>query len=367
MKEELEERDWLCSLLFIKGLGRKRIARIYERFGSFSTLEHVDEDELAMHGELPSSIAAAIARKLTRIHVLADKQRLKQAGKTFLCFLDEEYPVALQEIPDRPLLLFYEGDSSLLQKPIVAVVGARKPTPYGRSACQFLTDQLSNSGFVIVSGLALGIDTDAHISAMRAGGGTIAVLGCGIDVVYPRSNKWLYGEIRKKGLLLSEHPPGTQPVPGLFPERNRIISGLALGTLIVEAAEKSGSLITADCALEQGKDVFAVPGPIYSEMSVGPHNLIKQGAKLVTNAGDIVEEWVHRFSIPHLLPTSRTKVSVTDEEEALLSLLSHDPIHWNQLVQNMPAKAQRMLDKNLLTLETKGLIRSMPGGFYVKN
>lgn len=367
MKEQLAERDWLCSLVVMKGLGRKRIIRLFERYGSFSAIGELHTEQLVQEGELPLSLATVLAERLHPAQVEADKSELQQAGIQYFCFLDAHYPEALKEIPDPPLLLFYKGDVTLVQKSSVAVVGARKPTPYGRAACQFLTDQLSNMGFVIVSGLALGIDAIAHQSAIRAGGDTIAVLGCGIDIVYPRSNAALFSQIRQHGLLLSEHPPGTNPLPGLFPERNRIISGLALGTLVVEAAEKSGSLITADCALEQGRDVFAVPGPIFSEMSAGPHNLLKQGAKLVTNAADIVEEWTHQLTNVLQPSTLRIKAMPTEIEKEVLSFLSYDPIHWNQLAELVSTQTRRMLDKHLLTLETKSLIRSLPGGFYVKN
>ncbi|MET3288480.1 UNVERIFIED_CONTAM: DNA processing protein [Brevibacillus sp. OAP136] len=366
MKESLLERDWLYSLRIRKGVGRRTLQRLFERYGCFSVIRQLDQEELSRELQISPTIGAAILSQLVPEQIEWEKQRRVMAGQRFICILDPEFPESLREIPDPPMLLFYAGELSLLQKPLVAVVGARKPTSYGRASCQFLTEQLSNLGLGIVSGLALGIDAIAHQTAIRTGGTTIAVLGCGIDIVYPRSNTGLFAQIKEKGLLLSEHPYGTSPVPGLFPERNRIISGLSLGTLVVEAAEKSGSLITADCALEQGRDVFAVPGPIFSEMSAGPHNLIKQGAKLVTNAADLAEEWIGQLATSAHIPL-REKPKVNDEEREVLALLTHEPLHHNQLADMVPAEVNRMLNKHLLMLETKGLIRSLPGGFYVKN
>ncbi|MGO0061735.1 DNA-processing protein DprA [Brevibacillus fluminis] len=366
MKENLLERDWLYSLRIRKGVGRRTLQRLFDMYGCFSVIGQLDREELCRELQLSPAIGAALRSQLVPEQIEREKQRRLVAGQRFICILDPEFPESLREIPDPPMLLFYEGELSLLQKPLVAVVGARKPTSYGRSACQFLTEQLSNLGVGIVSGLALGIDAIAHQTAIRTGGATIAVLGCGLDIVYPRSNAGLFAQIKEKGLIVSEHPYGTSPLPGLFPERNRIISGLSLGTLVVEAAEKSGSLITADCALEQGRDVFAVPGPIFSEMSVGPHNLIKQGAKLVTNAADLAEEWIGRLATGVHIPL-REKPKVNDEEQEILSLLSHEPLHFNQLSGLVKTESTRMLNKHLLMLETKGLIRSLPGGFYVKN
>jgi len=342
----LQDRDWLYSLVIIPELGRRRLSQWHGEAGSFRT---------------------AAERKLikTEAQVIRDQQARLEAGVDFVCLLDEEYPMLLREIPDPPLILFYRGNLMLLRQPGIAVVGSRRPTPYGRAACSFLVKQLAEAGLVIVSGLACGIDGEAHRTALRCAGGTIAVLGCGIDQIYPRSHAALYREIAADGLILSEYPPGTPPVPGLFPERNRIVSGLAMGVLIVEAAEKSGSLITADCALEQGREVFAVPGPIFSDVSAGPHNLIKQGAKLVTSSADITSECMH------LLPSGSTvarssAASISGEEQSLLQQIGYEPVHWDELHARMPITELPALNRNLLCLEAKGLIGSLPGGYYVR-
>jgi DNA processing protein len=364
-RTEWEERDWLYTLVLTSGLGRRTLRTIYEEWGSFrAAVERLPE--LARRFGWSDAVASNLAARLSEWNLRRKRAELLRAGFQFVCFLDEEYPVALREIPDAPLLLFYKGELGLLKRPAIGVVGSRKPTPYGRAACAHLVKQLSEAGFVIVSGLAYGIDAEAHRSCLRAGGQTVGVLGCGIDQIYPPSNRKLFEEIGNIGLLLSEHPPGVPPIPGLFPERNRIISGLSLGVLVVEAAARSGSLITADCALEQGREVFAVPGPIFSEVSVGPHNLIKQGAKLVTSSSDMIEEFSHLLPACSSASSPSPGTTCDPEEQTLMALISHEPIHWDELASALSPELYRRLDQHLLRLEGKGLIMSMPGGFYVR-
>ncbi|MFY0542800.1 DNA-processing protein DprA [Brevibacillus sp. H7] len=346
---ELWERDWLYSLVITPGLGRRRLRDMYNERGSFQ--------EVAEH-------FFDITGQITREQVVLDKQARLRNGVEFVSFLDEEYPEMLGEIPDPPLLLFYRGDLALLKQPCIGVVGSRKPTAYGRAACGFLVKQLVDAGFVIVSGLAYGIDGEAHRTALRQGGGTVAVLGCGIDQVYPSSHRALYREISSSGLVLSEYPPGIPPVPGLFPERNRIVSGLSCGVLIVEAAEQSGSLITADCALEQGREVFAVPGPIFSEVSAGPHNLIKQGAKLVTSSADIVAECTHLVLPAAPVASDNRLDGIEPEEKRLFERLTYEAAHWDELYASVGPADRPTLNRSLLRLEAKGLVCSLPGGYY---
>ncbi len=349
---EMTERDWLYSLMIIPGLGRKRVRDMYTECGSIHEIFDRFPD---------------VAKNKSLDQVRMDKYARIKAGVEFVCWLDDNYPAMLREIPDPPLILFYRGDLTLLERPCIAVVGSRKPTAYGRAACGYLVKQLVETGFVIVSGLAYGIDGEAHRTALRSGGGTVAVLGCGIDQVYPASHRSLYQEISTSGLILSEYQPGTPPLPGLFPERNRIVSGVSLGVLIMEAAERSGSLITADCALEQGREVFAVPGPIFSEVSAGPHNLIKQGAKLVTRCADITSEFMHLF--PSQKPVSEKNSlsrEIDPQEKQLLDLLSYEPVHWDELHASVDSEIRNFLNHILLRLETKGMISSLAGGYYVR-
>lgn len=365
--ERVDERDWLFVLTMIPGLGRKRIREIYETFGSFAWA--VEEwEEVSKQFKLPPAVLLEAQKQLRQQSIFQQIKKREMEGVNYLCFLDDNFPQQLRHIPDPPLSLFYQGDIDLLHLPAIGVVGSRKPTPYGRACCAHLVKELAAAGLVIVSGMAYGIDGEAHQAALKAGGKTIGVLGCGIDQVYPERHRALYKKVESQGLLLSEHPPGTPPVPGLFPERNRIISGLSLGVLVIEAAEKSGSLITADCALEQGRDVFAVPGTIFSSVSAGPHNLIKQGAKLVTTSEDVLEEW------DHLIPReeksgcvkSAGHLSLDDDELAVWTAITHEGIHADQLRDQLGPNGNRSLHQTLIRLEAKGVIASLPGGYFAR-
>jgi DNA processing protein len=220
---------------------------------------------------------------------------------------------------------------------------------------------------IVASGVAYGIDAEAHRTALRHNGGTIGVLGCGIDQVYPSSNRPLYHEMEEKGLILSEYPPGTQPLPGFFPERNRIISGISLGVVIIEAALKSGSLITAQFALEQGREVFAVPGPIFSHLSAGPHNLIQEGAKLVTGWEDIRSElMIMTPDVPKAWNETAEETALSESERLLLEQIGYQPIHWDELFAVMDPDIRKTMDRDLLQLEGKGYLSGLPGGYYTR-
>ncbi|MFD2371283.1 DNA-processing protein DprA [Brevibacillus sp. GCM10020057] len=363
----MQERDWLYVLSLVPGLGRKRIRSLYERYGSFADAVK-DWPSLERAWKLPAKVSEQICQ-----HIKEEKARIlvEQREKNscqYLCFFDSDYPDQLRHIPDFPLVLFCKGDTALLHQPSIGVVGSRKPTPYGRACCAHLVKELAQHGLVIVSGLAQGIDGEAHQSALQAGGKTVGVLGCGIDQVYPAGHRALYRKIESLGLLVSEYPPGTPPLPGLFPERNRIISGLCLGIVVVEGAEKSGSLVTADCALEQGRDVFAVPGSIFSSVSAGPHNLIKQGAKLVTSSADVLEEWSHLLPIRE---AACTRADVAEEtldewERAVLEAVTPEGTHQDELTVRLSPEARPMLHRSLLQLEAKGKIVCLPGGYFAK-
>lgn len=362
---ELKERDILYSLAILPGVGRKTLYALHQLLGSYHPLLTEDGRALLAEMRLPQRVQEVVIRAMRTRQVLADKSERLQRRLSFLCFLDEQFPPLLREIPDPPALLFYKGNLDLLKRPMLGVVGTRRPTAYGKAACRFLTTGLARAGFVIVSGLAQGIDAEAHRAALEQGGGTIAVLGSGIEQIYPRQNRQLYHKIAENGLLLSEYAPSEPPRPGLFPERNRLISGLSLGVLIVEAAERSGSLITAECALEQGKEVFAVPGPIFSGVSAGPHNLIKEGAKLVSRLQDVFEEF--RQYVAPVSDRGMSRVAALPAvEQRLLDLLGYEPVHWEALYAQLDPAGRSTLDRTLLYLETKGLIAALPGGYYVK-
>jgi DNA processing protein len=282
------------------------------------------------------------------------------------------YPRLLEEIHDPPLILYARGNLEALDLPNVAIVGTRRPTYYGAQMAEGLGSDLAQRGICVTSGLARGIDAAAHRGCLDATGTTIAVLGCGIDIVYPREHAHLTRRILDKGLLLSEFLPGTSPSPQNFPVRNRIISGLALGTLIVEASEYSGSLITARLAMEQNREVFALPGNLTTTQSFGPNFLIKQGAKLVQSWRDIVEEFPPELRLEilareELRPRPEPELGfITEEEMRLLDILSPDQaIQFDRLYRICGVEISRLSDL-LLNLEMKGRVRQLPGNLYFK-
>ena len=272
--------------------------------------------------------------------------------------LDEAYPPLLREIADPPFCFFARGDVALLRRPLFAVVGTRRPSPYGVNAARMFARELTRAGLVVTSGLARGIDAAAHDESLLAGGSTVAVLGTGLDVIYPREHKRLTERISENGCVVTEYPPGTQPRAMNFPTRNRIIAGLSVGTLVVEATDRSGSLITARLAAEQGRDVFAVPGSVFSRVSDGPHALIQSGAKLVRGASDILEELGWEV-------TPRCEIDA--RHSPLVALLSYeDPRHVDELSvrSGLP---HNELAAMLLELELGGIVRSLPGARYVRS
>ncbi len=281
---------------------------------------------------------------------------------------DEDFPQLLSEIPGPPKLLYVDGDPEILHLPALAIVGSRNPSKGGeRNAFEFAR-HLTSVGFTIVSGLAQGIDTAAHRGALAAGGKTIAFLGHGIDRIYPASNKDLAEEIAANGALVSEFPLGTHPGKENFPQRNRLISGLSLGTLVVEAARRSGSLITARLAAEQGREVFALPGSIHNPLARGCHELIRQGAKLVETSDDIVNELaplVTQILQNTMESTSKEKTeeSLDDEYVQLRNSMGHDPISVDQLAANSGLTIDQV-SSMLLILELQGEIESLSGGRY---
>jgi DNA processing protein len=293
-------------------------------------------------------------------------------GCRFLLLGEPGYPSLLEEIYDPPLILYARGHLEILEKTCIAIVGTRKPTLYGLQMAQGLAADLGSRGLCIISGLARGIDGAAHRGCIEENGSTIAVLGCGIDVIYPREHGHLTQKILQNGLLLSEFPPGTSPAPQNFPVRNRIISGLALGTLIVEASEYSGSLITARLAMEQNREVFALPGNLTSPQSFGPNFLIKQGAKLVQTWRDIVEELPSEIRQKIFIkedaktPDKPVLDLLSEEEIKLLHLLKTDEaIQFDKLYRGSGLSIPHMSDL-LLNLEMAGRIRQLPGNLYVR-
>jgi len=305
--------------------------------------------------------AAKITNLPKEIDPLKEWGKLRKNGIKIITLLDNNYPALLKEIYDPPPLLYLKG---ILTKDelMLAVVGTRKSSAYGRGVASDLVSNLSRAGLTIVSGLALGIDSFAHQATLQAKGRTVGVLAGGLDLVYPRANYRLAEEILVAGgALISEYPLGTAALKHHFPIRNRIISGLSIGTLVIEAGEKSGALITARLALEQNREVFAVPGSIYSKNSEGPNNLIKMGARAVTKAEDILEP----LNLKQLTSSQEVRKIIADtkEEELILKSFSQDPVHIDQIVKNSGLSTSTV-NSALTLMEMKGKVRNLGGMYY---
>jgi DNA processing protein len=304
--------------------------------------------------------------------VAADERWLAGPGRQLVTWGSPAYPALLASIPDAPLVLFVEGDSSTLSLPQLAIVGSRNPTPIGRDTAAQFARHLTAAGLAITSGLALGIDAAAHRGALAGGGRTIAVQGCGLDRIYPRENAELAQEIAARGALVSDLPTGAPPLKQHFPRRNRLISGLSVGTLVVEAALQSGSLITARLAAEQGREVFAIPGSIHSPLSRGCHRLIRQGAKLVETADDIFSEL--GALLAGLRPATHAEApdpqqdsghALDKDYEILLDALGFEPAAVDTLVARTGLEAGAVASM-LLILELEGRIAQQPGGLFCR-
>lgn len=363
----METKYYHVLLSMVEGLGPKWLATLTKAFGTPQEVWHAPEAEIKAIPRIPRKVVADLIHKrdtLVPEQVLA---KLQQAGIEFIFGDEQVYPPLLKEIFDPPKVLYIKGNPALLQLPMVAIVGARKASPYGLTVAEKLGRELAEAGICVVSGMARGIDTAAHKGALSVNGPTMAVLGCGVDVVYPAENRRLMLEIAKRGLVISEFPPGTGPAAGNFPVRNRIISGLSKGVVIIEAAEKSGSLITADCALEQGRDVFAVPGQISNPLNKGAHKLIKQGAKLVEDVSDILDELgTYSNSFDYSLSRKLSKIDLTVEEKTLYNVISDEPVCSETLIEQTGLEPALVISM-LLVMELKGLIRQMPGERYIRN
>ena len=346
-------RDLLIALSLLPFLTPNRTRLLLEHFDSVEVACDASPNLLQGLLSVTPQQAAEVKNPLREPEA---RRRVAELRASVVTRIDPEYPPMLLEIADPPLALHYRGDLSLLAKPSVAMVGSRRASPYAVNAAHHLGRQVASTGLVVVSGLARGVDAASHSAALDAGGKTIAVLGTGIDVVYPRSHARLFKRIETEGAIVTEFPPGTPPKPEHFPIRNRVISGLAHGTVIIEATSRSGSLITARMAAEQGREVFAVPGSIFSAGSEGTHRLIQYGAKLVHDVNDILEE------LPGHL---RVKQTPAEEPESplrdVLALLSRDEGTHIDALGHAPNLAEA-----LLQLELEGWIRALPGARYVR-
>ena len=381
-----EELHWL-ALALVPSLGTRTSAKLLERFRTPQAIFHASRTELESAG-VSGAVAQSIASGCTFEDAAAQQEKMRQAGAVLITINDPRYPPLLREIFDPPVLLFARGRLELLQCIMLGVVGTRRPTPYGLAAAERLSADLAHAGLTIVSGMARGIDSSAHKGALAAAGDTVAVLGCGVDIVYPSENRKLAAELAAKGLIVSEFSMGATAFPQNFPIRNRIISGMSVGVMVVEGAQYSGSAITAKLAMDQGREVFAVPGNITSKLSWGPNLLIKQGAKLIQDWNDVIAE-LPAESRRHLIDRGKQRIlaeggvatSGSDPSSlvnslgpeigpvarrTLAALQVDTAIHLDDLLEIVQDTSTSELIAALFELEMLGLVRQLPGKNFVK-
>ena len=351
---------WLGFSL-IPGIGPVRVRRLLDYFGDLETAWSAPSAELARAGLDARAVESLVSRR-GRIDLDAERAKLDAMGVALVTLDDASYPERLRQIYGPPIVLYLRGEMRPTDDLAIAIVGTRRASPYGRQAAERISADLVAGGATIVSGLARGIDTCAHRAALDAGGRTIAVLGCGVDVAYPAENARLADEIAERGAIVAEYPLGTPPDAANFPARNRIISGMARGTLVVEAGDTSGALITARFAAEQGREVFAVPGGIFAPQSRGTNRLIQEGARLVSSGRDILEELQleavgRQLELRDLLPADEV-------ERVVLRLLGPEGRHVDDITRASDLSAAQV-GATLTMLEIKGLARHVGGMCYV--
>lgn len=373
-----ERLAWL-ALTLTPGLGQRRVARAVERAGSAERILTLPLTELEALN-LPAASAQSIFHGRSLAEAEKEWKQVTDGGGSILTPVDAAYPERLREIYDPPVVLWVRGDASLLARPGIAVVGTRQPTTYGAGMAQMLSRDLAARGLVILSGMARGVDTAAHKGALEAKGKTIAIWGTGIDVIYPKENKRLAEQILESGgTIISEYAMGTFPAPQNFPIRNRILSGMSVGVLVIEASENSGTRITARCALEQNREVFAVPGNVTSKTAWGPNTLIKQGAKLVATWEDVwedlptqvrleIEDRTEAASLGDAGASLFNEAELPEEQRLVFELMRPDEaLQMDEIVDRLEGKVSSSeIFAAIFELELSGKIRAMPGKNYVK-
>ena len=378
-----EELHWI-ALRLVPGLGARRGMILLNNFRTPQAIFAASSSELQGQG-ISASVARSIASGCVFDEAVTQQEKMRLLGVSVIPVFDRQYPSMLTEIFDPPILLFARGKVELLQTLMLGIVGTRRPTPYGVTVADRLSEDLAKLGFTITSGMARGVDTCAHHAALKCDGNTVAVYGCGIDQVYPSENRKLSEAIMSRGLVVSEYPMGSPAYPQNFPVRNRIISGMSLGVLVVEGAQYSGSAITARLAMEQGREVFAVPGNVTSKACWGPNLLIKQGAKLVQEASDVAEELTAET---RRVVASQSRNSLffnqvertPDLEDAIfagpmagvfrsiLAVLKPDSAtQLDTLIDLLEGISSSEIIASLFELELTGRVRQLPGKQFVKN
>jgi len=359
-----EIRDWI-GLSLVPGVGSKRFVSLLNHFGSPKEVFSARLKELEKIPDIGETTAQSIMNFNSWEEAEKQSLRVGKDGIRFITLKSEEYPTGLKNIYDPPPYLFVKGEIKKEDSRALAIVGTRLPSPYGRLIAEKITCELAEKGVTIVSGFARGVDSISHHFALESKGRTVAVFGSGLDVVYPPENKNLGERIEKSGALISEFLLGTEPEGTNFPKRNRLISGLSLGVIIIEAGIKSGALLTAQLALEQGREVFAVPGNISSKGSQGTNWLIKNGATLVTRVEDILEELKNVFSDETGENNRDSGFSLSEQEQRVYQLLSTEPAHIDLIARESQLSTPRALSL-LLNLELKGAVKQLSGKNFIR-
>ena len=349
---------WLSTT---NGIGSKRISDIINYFGDIKSAWNANHKEFSNINGISPHIANNIISRRNENKLLKEITDINKKCINIITIDDDEYPDNLRDIYDPPYILYAKGKMKKCNK-YIAVIGSRNCTSYGKMVARNISNLLCNYGFGIISGMARGIDTYAHMGALEGGGFTCAVLGCGCDIVYPPENKKIMYDIEQNGAVISEFLPGTKPDAFNFPQRNRIISGISDGLLVVEAGEKSGALITVNFALEQGRDVFAVPGSIISKLSRGTNLLIKDGAKIVTDICDVLSEYGIDFNIKE---NNKHDEEITDNEKVIMDIINDSPIYIDDLTKRVKMRINE-INSILTILEIKNAIKILPGKYIVR-
>ncbi|RTE01765.1 DNA-processing protein DprA [Paenibacillus whitsoniae] len=362
----MNNRDVLIGLHELEGVGWKTIDQVVTKFPELGVLPTLSASDLRAAG-LRGAVAEQIAAKLTPSFIEDKLHLYNKHGVQLVTRMDAEFPAILNEIAGPPWVLYAKGRIALLKEHLLGMVGTRTPTLYGKKIAEEWASALSRAGLGIVSGLARGIDSRAHAGALQGPSSTVAVLGCAINQIYPRENALLYRRIEEEGVIISEYPIGCGMHPGMFPQRNRIIAGLSLGVTVVEAAEDSGSLITVEHALDASRDVFAIPGPIHSRQSGGVHKLLKDGAKLVTQVEEIVEEYKHLLGKADfsMIGKANPVLSLTPDELEIYRIVSEEPVSIDTLIEATQFTFGH-LHGVLLSLVLKKAIKQLPGSSYIR-
>ncbi len=358
---EMSDTKYWVGFTLIPGIGRAKFSLMEQYFGDLERAWHASAAELEHAGLDKRSIEAIVAKR-PKVSLDAEMEKLERYRVTALTRRDEDYHSRLKEIYDPPPVLYVRGTLAPEDEWSLAVVGTRRPTYYGREVAEMLAGDLARNAITVISGLAKGIDAIAHRAVLDAGGRTIAVFGCGLDTVYPRDHVGLAREIMERGALVSELPMGSQPRPANFPRRNRIMSGMSLGVLVAEAPEGSGALITAALALEQNREVFAVPGSVFSAASQGANRLIKEGAKLVQDIQDILEELNLTMAVQQR--EAKEVLPATETEALILKHLSVEPIHIDEVGRRSGLPISTV-SSTLSTMELKGTVKQVGGMNYI--